>query len=297
MNELLDNYILYLRDIRKLSEKTVIAYCQDLGKYEQFCKEQSKQLTEITYEQARRFVAIIIRSGYSTNSVNRILSGIKGFFTYCIRYEYCEINPFSRIKGVGGGRRLPSVLTHEEVARILKAPENDFSGIRDKVIFELLYSTGCRLSELTGMNIADVQLTKKTILVHGKGDKDRFVFLTPSAQEILSLYIPLKSRRQQPQNVKSDDRSALVVNNRGHRLTPQGVHYVFQRYTKKLGIPKNITPHTFRHTFATHILENNAGIRVVQELLGHENVSTTQIYSHVSSGRLKDVYKKSHPHG
>ena len=297
MNELLENYIKYLRDIRKLSEKTVVAYRQDLGKYEQFCGEQNKQITEISYEQARRFLAVIIRSGYSTNSVNRILSGVKGFFSYCIRYEYCEINPFSRIKGVSGGRRLPSVLTHAEVAKILAAPENDFAGIRDKVIFELLYSTGCRLSELTGMNITDVQLVEKTILVHGKGDKDRFVFLTKSAQEILSLYIPLKNTRQQPQDVKLDDRNALVVNNRGQRLTPQGVHFVFQKYTKELGIPKKITPHTLRHTFATHILDNNAGIRVVQELLGHENVSTTQIYSHVSSSRLKEVYKKSHPHG
>jgi len=297
MNELLENYINYLRDIRKLSEKTVVAYRQDLEKYEKFCHEQRSQLTEISYEQARRFLAVIIRTGYSTNSVNRILSGVKGFYMYCIRYEYCEINPFSRIKGVGGRRRLPSVLSHEEVARILKAPGNDFPGIRDKVIFELLYSTGCRLSELTDMDISDIQLAEKTILVHGKGDKDRYVFLTPSAQEILSLYIPLKLHRQQPQDVVSDDRNALIVNNRGHRLTPQGVHYVFQRYTKKLGIPKKITPHTFRHTFATHILENNAGIRVVQELLGHENVSTTQIYSHVSSGRLKEVYKKSHPHG
>ena len=136
-----------------------------------------------------------------------------------------------------------------------------------------------------------------TILVHGKGDKDRFVFLTPSAQEILLLYIPLRNARQQTRTVKPDDKVSLIVNNRGHRLTPQGVHYIFQLYTRKLGIPKKITPHTFRHTFATHILENDAGIRVVQELLGHENVSTTQIYSHVSAGRLKEVYKKSHPHG
>lgn len=297
MVELLENYTLYLRDIRKLSDKTVVAYRQDLEKYEQFCIEQRKSITEISYEQARKFLTVIIRSGYSTNSVNRILSGIKGFFTYCIRYEYCEINPFSRIKGVGGGRRLPDILSHEEVARFLAAPEDDFSGIRDKVIFELLYSTGCRLSELIGINIADVQLEEKMILVHGKGDKDRFVFLTPSAQEIVSLYIPLKSRRKLPVDVSPDDKRALIVNNRGHRLTSQGVHYVFHKYTTKLAIPKKITPHTFRHTFATHILDNNAGIRLVQELLGHENVSTTQIYSHISSGRLKEVYKKSHPHG
>ncbi len=297
MHELMENYLLYLRDIRKLSSKTIIAYRQDLEKYEQFCIEQSKQITEISYEQARRFFAVLIRSGYSTNSINRILSGIKGFFTFCIRYEYCEINPFSRIKGTGGMKHLPTVLSHEEVTRILEAPESDFPGIRDKVIFELLYSTGCRLSELINMNIDDVRLTEKIILVHGKGDKDRFVFLTPSAQKIVALYIPLKQSRQLPQNVTSDDLSALIVNNRGRRLTPQGVHHVFQRYAEKLGIPKKITPHTFRHTFATHILENNAGIRVVQELLGHENVSTTQIYSHVSSSRLKEVYKKSHPHG
>ncbi|MCK5156798.1 MAG: tyrosine-type recombinase/integrase [Spirochaetales bacterium] len=297
MNELIENYILYLRDVRKLSERTVISYRQDLKKYEQFCSDQESGITETTYEQARRFLAMLIRTDYSSNSVNRILSGVKGFFSFCIRYEYCEINPFSRIKGIGGGRRLPSVLSHEEVKKIIEAPGNDFAGIRDRVIFELLYSTGCRLSELTGMNLADVHLAEKTILVHGKGDKDRFVFLTPSAQEILLLYIPLRNARQQTRTVKPDDKVSLIVNNRGHRLTPQGVHYIFQLYTRKLGIPKKITPHTFRHTFATHILENDAGIRVVQELLGHENVSTTQIYSHVSAGRLKEVYKKSHPHG
>ncbi len=297
MNEMMKLYLNYLEDIRGVSEKTLAAYAQDLSKLSRFCVENEIDAARMSNEQARRFIAKLIKEGYRPSSVNRILSGIKGFFLYCIKFDYFTADPFARINSLGGGRRLPSVLTREEVQRMIDAAGNDFSGIRDRLIFEILYSTGCRLSELTGMNLKELNLSENAVLVHGKGGKDRFVFITPSAHEILDVYLPLRGRRQETRPVSQEDRQALLINNRGRRMTSQGVHYIFKKYTAELGIPKHITPHTFRHTFATHIMENDAGIRVVQELLGHEHISTTQIYSHVSSKRLKEVYRKSHPHG
>lgn len=297
MNEMMELYLNYLDDVRGVSEKTLEAYAQDLAKLHQFCVENEIDTEKMSNEQARRFIAKLMKAGYRPNSVNRILSGVKGFFSYCVKFDYCAADPFSRINNLSGGRRLPAVLTREEVQRMIAAAGNDFSGIRDRLIFEMLYSTGCRLSELTGMNLKDLNLSENSVLVHGKGGKDRFVFITPSAHEILDVYLPLRGRRQETRPVSQEDRQALLINNRGRRMSSQGVHYIFNKYTAELGIPKHITPHTFRHTFATHIMENDAGIRVVQELLGHEHISTTQIYSHVSSKRLKEVYRKSHPHG
>jgi site-specific recombinase XerD len=297
MHEAMEQYLHYLGTVRGLSQKSLTAYTQDLNALSQYCSEIEADPLQLSRDQARRFIAYLMKHRYQPSSVNRRLSGVKGFYTYCVRFDLCPVNPFSHIRSLTGSRRLPSVLTREEVEQIMQAAGNDFAGIRDRVMFELLYSTGCRLSELLAVNLGDIHIDESSILVHGKGAKDRYVFLTPSAEEALTLYLPLRRMRQETAKCSSDDRKALLISSRGRRLTPQGVHYLFNSYTEALGIPKHITPHTFRHTFATHILEQDAGIRVVQELLGHENISTTQIYSHVSSGRLKEVYKKSHPHG
>lgn len=293
----IEQYRLYLRDVRKLSDRTVDSYMTDLDKLSSFCEERSASPNELTFREARTFLAQLLDAGYGAKSINRILSGVRGFYRWMVRYEMSSANPFSRIKGIRGGRRLPTVLTREEVAMILSAPGDDFTGMRDRMIFELLYSTGCRLSELVEMNLEDLSLEQRRILVHGKGEKDRFVFLTDSACEAVNLFLPMRDSRQRRFAIDGESGRALLINNRGKRMTPQGVHHIFSGYMQKLKMEKKVTPHTFRHSFATHILENDAGIRVVQELLGHENVSTTQIYSHVSGSRLIEVYKKSHPHG
>ncbi len=295
--ESIESFQSYIKDVKKVSEHTVKAYTHDLALFRQFVTDHDLTFHDLRFEDARRFVASLKRSGYAEKSINRILSGIKSFYAYCLRYQMVSSNPFSNVRSMKHERYLPTVLTVEEVAMILDAPGLDFTGIRDRALFSVLYSTGCRLSELLQMNIDEIDLGEGRVLVHGKGGKDRFVFLTKHARKSLELYIPMRENLVKKRRIAGRDADAVFVNKNGKRLTPQGVHYIFHTYMRMLGIEKHVTPHTFRHTFATHILDNNAGIRVVQELLGHASISTTQIYSHVSSRRLKEVYKRSHPHG
>jgi tyrosine recombinase XerC len=297
LEDCIDRYCDYLKDVRHLSEHTLKAYRHDLHLYEQSIAASGRRMDEIRFEDARRFVSRLYKRGYSEKSINRIISAVKGFYNWCINYDIIASSPFSQVKSMKAQKQLPVVLTGDEVEMMINAPEDDTLGIRDKTMFSLLYSTGCRLSEMLQINIDDIDLSSNRILVHGKGRKDRYVFLTRRAAGLLELYLPLRLELLKNLGASLISEQALLVNKRGKRLTPQGVHYIFHTYVRMLGMNKHVTPHTFRHTFATHILDNDAGIRVVQELLGHQNVATTQIYSHVSTKRLKDVYKRSHPHG
>jgi tyrosine recombinase XerC len=297
LKETIGSYCDYMEQVRHLSEHTVKAYRHDLRLYEQFIVTRDIPMDRIQFEDARRFVSRLHKHGYSQKSINRIISAIKSFYSYCITYDIVETSPFSEVKSMKPQKQLPTVLTKDEVELIINAPDDDTLGIRDRTMFSLLYSTGCRLSEMLQIDIDHIELEVGRILVHGKGRRDRFVFLTREAGRLLELYLPLRYELLKSTGISNTNCRALFINKRGKRLTPQGVHYIFHTYVRMLGIDKHVTPHTFRHTFATHILDNDAGIRVVQELLGHQNVSTTQIYSHVSTKRLKDVYKKSHPHG
>ncbi|MGM0431958.1 MAG: site-specific tyrosine recombinase/integron integrase [Spirochaetota bacterium] len=296
-NECKQSFYEYMVHVRYVSAHTVKAYMHDVKLYGSYLQERGIPLEAAVFEDARRFVAKLHRKHYREKSINRIISAIKSFYKYCITYEFINSSPFSDVKSMKQGLHLPSVLTREEVERIIEAPKENVAGFRDRSIFSILYSTGSRLTELLQMDVKDIDLNGGRILVHGKGSRDRFVFLTGRARNNLEMYLPLRAEMMRHLDSSQCDPEALFVNNRGKRLTPQGVHYIFHTYVRMLGIDKHVTPHTFRHTFATHMLDNDAGIRVVQELLGHRNVSTTQLYSHVSTKRLKDVYKKSHPHG
>ncbi len=295
--EIKHEYLSYIASVRALSPKTVLAYEEDLRKFEGFLKERNADFRTLSRQEVRRFLAELQRQHLSVATVNRVLSGIKGLYSYAVRYGIVETDPFDRVTRLKEQRKLPSVLTEEEIHKLLEAPGEDFFGLRDSVIFQVLYATGCRLSELLDMNTDAVDLSAGRISVRGKGDKDRFVYLTDSAVHIVELYLPLKEAYQEKHSVAGDHRKALIINTKGRRISPQGVHYIFERYTNMLGLSKHVTPHTLRHTFATHILDRDAGIRVVQELLGHEHISTTQIYSHVGIERLRNVYERSHPHG
>ncbi len=293
----IDSYLVYCRDIRNFSDHTVSAYAHDLKLLGAFIGSQGLVFGSLRFEDARRFVTGLKRDSYSESSMNRIISGVKTFYAYCLRFEIVSENPFSLVKSMKRQRTLPAVLTVEEVRRFIHAPGHDVFGMRDRVIFRVLYSTGCRLSELLAMEVKDLDLPRGRVIVHGKGSKDRFVFLSDSAVSDIGTYLRLRSTYLEGLGADPVRTSSLFINKQGKQLTPQGVHYIFQTYAKKTGIEKHVTPHTFRHTFATQLLDHDAGIRVVQELLGHENISTTQIYSHVSVKRLKDVYTDAHPHG
>lgn len=297
-------YLAYLRDVRKLSDHTEISYHHDLMKLVEFLDVRQFDVFAMTDADARTFVRELLkrdngRGGiFSPSSVNRTLCGIRSFFHYFYQLGRCSYNPFSEISSGRKRVRLPNVLSEDEVRRIIDLPWDDFASLRDVMMFNLFYSTGCRLSELLSMNESDIDLSEARVIVTGKGSKERYVFLTEHAKSLLVEYLPRKRALQVRCGIdSSEDSSALLVNVRGKRLSAAGVHSIFETYQVKLGMQKHFTPHVLRHSFATHLLDNDSGIRVVQELLGHSSISTTQIYAHVSNERLRKVYLKSHPHG
>lgn len=297
-------YLAYLRDVRKLSDYTEISYHHDLMKLVEFLDARRLGVFEMTDVDARAFVRELLkrdngRDGvFSPSSVNRTLCGIRSFFHHFYQFGRCSCNPFSEISSGRKRVRLPNVLSKDEVRRIIDLPWDDFASLRDVMMFNLFYSTGCRLSELLSMDESDIDLTEARALVKGKGSKERYVFLTDHAKSLLVEYLPRKRALQVRCGIDSPkDFSALLVNLRGKRLSAAGVHSIFETYQVKLGMQKQFTPHVLRHSFATHLLDNGSGIRVVQELLGHSSISTTQIYAHVSNERLRKVYLQSHPHG
>ena len=287
-------YVQYIESVRLLSEKTVVSYRCDLLKLVAFANERNLGLFDLTYEDARRFTASIINEGYKETSINRFLASVRSFYRHAYKIHTIDANPFERISFAKRSRRLPSVLTIEEVRRIIDGNPEEFFPLRDVLMFNMFYSTGCRLSELLGMNLTDLDMDQKRVLLRGKGSKERYAFLSARTCRLLKDYLPLRKAFVDKKNQPSE---ILFVNTKGVRLSASSVHSIFRTYRLKLGISKRFTPHVFRHSFATHMLDNDSGIRVVQELLGHASISTTQIYSHVSNERLRRVYDACHPHG
>lgn len=292
-----EQFLHYLLEVRSYSLHTIKAYEHDLQLYGVYLEAMGYEFGSVDHIQARGFMASLRNDGYAQGTINRVLSAVRRFYRHLLAFEQIRIDPFSQVKSTGRERKLPTVLSVEEVRMFLDACGDDFLGCRDRMIFHLFYSTGCRLSELLGIDLGDIDLEANVIKVHGKGAKERLVFLSEAARVDLGAYLERRQAVLTSKGLDPKTVSHLCVNRNGKRLTPQGVHYIFHTYAQRLGINKHVTPHTFRHSFATHILENDAGIRVVQELLGHEHISTTQIYSHVSTARLKEVYRQSHPHG
>jgi integrase/recombinase XerC/integrase/recombinase XerD len=289
------NYLNYIVSIRNLSNNSIRAYRHDLEMFGEFLDSEKLSFDNLKTQNVRRFVGSLGSQNLKESSINRVISSLKSFYKYCVRYDIIEINPFSHVRSISGHRKIPDVLSFAEIDKMVKMTDNTFAGIRDRMILELLYSTGCRVSELTGMNVEDVNLKKRMVLVHGKGGKSRWVFLTRGASDDVSLYLPL--RKKHVNGSASAKVSSLVLNRNGNGISERGIRFIIEKYIRAIGVDKHVSPHTFRHTFATHLLNNGAGIRVVQEMLGHSSISTTQIYTHVGIDRLKDVYREAHPHG
>lgn len=289
-----ETYLRYLRGVRHYSEQTLRAYTEDLSKYRGYLeKEQLDPLAADTVC-ARRFISGLSGQGLSKTTVNRILSAMNGFYNWLRKNGYTEINPFENIRSLKKNRDLPDYLFEQEIDLLLSLTGSGFAGLRDRFILELLYSTGCRVSEAASINITDIDFKDRSVRVRGKGGKERIVYLGKKAFECLREYLPLKNIRTDKDD--NDAANALLINLRGRRLTQRGISLIVEKYVRKSGIPKNVSPHTFRHSFATHLVDNGADIRIVQEMLGHESLSTTQIYTHMGIERLRDVYKQAHPH-
>jgi integrase/recombinase XerC len=303
MNRVPEDYLVYLRSVRNLSPHTLESYAKDLAKYVAFLGHRGVAPGDAGLPEARGFVGQLSRDGLSPRSVNRIISGVRGWYRFMERQGEINENPFAEIRSLRTEKRLPSFLFEEEMARLIELPsqgsctgEDSFWKLRDRAVLETLYSTGCRISELVSMDLADVDLKGRSARVMGKGARERNVFLGASAAAALRQYMACRLSYAPKRVASPDNVRAVFINQRGGRITDRGVRFILGEYLAKANLGKRVTPHTFRHSFATHLLDRGADIRAVQELLGHASLSTTQVYTHVGLERLKKVYRRTHPH-
>ncbi len=290
----------YIKYIRVFSEKTVINYTIDLRQFLNHLSKNEIHLKDITKKALRKYLVYMHKEKFSVRSIHRKISSLKSFFKYLSRMGYVENNPALTLNYPKLEKKLPEILSINEIENLVDSftPSTPMEK-RDKTIIEMLYSSGIRVGELTGLDIGDVDLLSKTIRVIGKGKKERIAFLTTSALRSLKQYLDVRDKLYE--NVKNspkipEEENPLFLSLKGTRLHPTSVYTIIKKYSKLITSGKKVSPHTFRHSFATHIMNNGADIRLVQELLGHENISTTQIYTHVSKERLRDVYRQYHPH-
>lgn len=286
------NYLQYLQVQRNLSNNTIKAYMQDLACFSDFVKEYWQiDLTQIDHHLIRDYLAVLHRKGYKRSTVSRQLAAIRGFYQYLERFSLIESNPTLAIKLPKKAQHLPQTLTVDEVEILLSGIDTKTPfGLRDKAIFELLYATGIRLTELVSLDVEHVKIKMEYIRVFGKGRKERIVPVGEYAASAVREYL----NNGRPK-LCSPTEQALFVNCHGNRLSQRGVQYLLEKHIKKAALNKHISPHSIRHSFATHLLNAGADLRAVQELLGHVSLSTTQIYTRVSQSRLKSVYNRAHP--
>ena len=290
--EILEDFKLYLEVERNLSSHTVKAYYTDLLDFLAWAGNNDPQI--LNHKNIRSYLAEMQSKKYTRTTVSRKIAAIRTFYRYLYRERLINANPADNIKSPRKVKSLPKFLSKSEVNTILDAFDlNTPSGFRDRTILELLYVSGMRISELCNLNFGNLNLEGNEITVFGKGGKERIVLINNNAKKFLNEYIS----KIRPQFNKDNilENSPIFLNNTGFRLQPRSVNRNLSNLVKKLKIQKDISPHTFRHSFATRLLENGADLRVVQELLGHASISNTQIYTHVSTERLKQAYVKAHP--
>jgi len=293
MDELADAYLHYLAVEKGLSRNTLEAYSRDIKAFIEFLKGRSLQdLRGVDRRTALQFVKALESKGLSLRSINRSLVAVRGFFRFLVRDGYLEEDPWEEMGLPSLPRRLPEVLTEEEVERLLEQPDPSTPlGMRDGALLELLYGTGMRVSEASDLRLEALQLDLGFVTVKGKGGKERVVPLGEVAKERVVLYL----KEGRPSLAKGSASPYLFLNPRGGKLSRQGVWKVVKRYALAAGIKTRITPHTLRHSFATHLLRRGADLRFVQAMLGHADISTTQIYTHVDREYLRELHRRFHP--
>jgi integrase/recombinase XerC len=299
------DFINYLSVERNLSPRTLKEYGFDLDIFFEYFApylEQELTLDGIDERTIREFLTYLkMKRNYTARAINRKLATIKSYFKFLKKEGYLKNSPVAEMKCAKLEKHLPRVLNEQDVEKLLDAPQSAFSSqasseslsdhqllayYRDRAILELFYATGMRISELVGMNLEDVDFQNNMIRVTGKGDKQRLVLMNNSAKSALESYLTLRP------NIRS---SAIFVSRKNVRLTPRAVQYLFSKYLTRAGVNKVASPHTLRHSFATHLLEGGSDLMTIKELLGHENLSTTQIYTNISMKRIKEVYEECHP--
>jgi integrase/recombinase XerC len=286
-NDPIKLYIDHLTWIKKLSEHSLRAYKQDLSDMTLFFKNQD--ITKLCRKELLSYLGHLQSKGLASKSMQRKISALRSFFSFCQKNNLIEIHPLTDVTGPKIEKRLPQTLSMEQLeALFAQCDVSDLLGLRDRAMMELLYSSALRLSELVGLNLGDISLRDKEMLVRGKGKKERKIPITETAASWIHNYLVCPQK-------KVKDAEALFLNSRGDRITARSVDRNFQRYIKKAGLPSSVTPHTVRHSIATHWLEQGMDLKTIQSLLGHTSLATTTIYTHVSVKFKKEVYDKSHP--
>ena len=289
---LINDFIDCLRFERRLSKNTIVSYQRDLEKYRFFLNSSKiKEILNVSNDQILYFLEFLYKT-QSSSSVSRILSTLRTFYKYLVRDGKIQKNPFSSIKNPKMPKKILEVLNEQEVKKFLESiPSSTYLELRDKAMFELLYACGIRVSEIVDLKLSDIDFDEGLIRFIGKGNKERITPIGDSAKDYLGKYI-----RAARYNLERERKSENVFLNRnGQKLTRQGFWKILKKYAGKANVSKNLYPHLFRHSYATHMLERGADLRIVQELLGHSSISTTQIYTNINKKHVKETYFKYHP--
>jgi integrase/recombinase XerC len=297
MEEALADFLRHLGLEKNASAHTVKSYREDLTQAVDFFRArqggQAVGPTTLTTRLLRAWLAWLHEQGYARSTVARRLAAVRSWCRFLCRQGTLAQNPAAGLRGPRQDKKLPHFVGRADMARLLAAPPADTPlGLRDRALLETLYSAGLRVSELTGLNVADVDLADGLATVRGKGKRERLALLGPPAVEALNLWLPQRAALAGP---RAATQPALFLNRGGTRLTSRSVGRLLEKYLAAVGLDPRTSPHTLRHSFATHLLDAGADVRSVQELLGHRSLATTQIYTHVSTQRLRDSYHKAHP--
>jgi len=285
-NEFLD----YLNNIRKYSNHTIINYELDIDLFETFLKLKKISYKNIEYKEVLEFINYL-KDNHKSTSINRILSSLRTYYNYLIRNNYIKKNPFKIVNGLKKEKKLPEYFKYNEYVDLLNSIDTSTNlGVRNKCIFEVLLCTGCRVNELINIKLGDIDINSREIRVLGKGNKERIVYLGSYAIDSLNDYLNIRK-----EILKNKTNDYLFLNHLGNKLTTRGIREIINNILKKTCTNLKITPHTFRHSFATMLLNEGCDLKSVQELLGHVSLSTTSIYTHISNEELKRVYLRTNP--
>jgi integrase/recombinase XerC len=284
-----DQFLHHLRTERQLSHHTVDNYARDLNKLADIVGSDTSP-GDIDSLGMRHAMADLHRRGLNGKSIQRWLSAVRSFFRFCIRQHWCKHNPADGIQAPKSQKALPKTMDVDEISRLMEITRDDWIGIRDRAILELMYSSGLRISELCSLDIFDLDLADASLRVTGKGNKTRELPIGRKALESVRIWL-----KERAQHTKDHSGQALFIGSRGKRITPRTIQKQLAEYGVTQGINSRVTPHMLRHSFASHLLESSGDLRAVQELLGHANISTTQIYTHLDYQHLAKIYDKAHP--
>lgn len=293
LDRLINGFKAYLKLERGLSDNTSVGYSNDVRKLYDFIKSENIELKQVTLEMLHSFVAQLHDLGISPRSQARIISGIKSFFKYLKLEGYVEEDPSVMLETPLLGTHLPEILSVEEIDAMIDCIDlSKPDGQRNRAIIETLYGCGLRVSELINLEISKLYLDEGYVVIRGKGSKERLVPISEVAQEQILLYI---NEQRSMQTIKRGDDNILFLNKRGGRLSRVMIFYIIKRLAELAGIRRQVSPHTLRHSFATHLLEGGANLRAIQQMLGHESISTTEIYIHIDRTRLREEILTHHP--